>query len=113
MRYRGPSKLGYTIYAVVATAVAVATIVSRPLGPLSSILGLGPLVWLGRRSYGVYLFHYPIFVAVHANGGSHADQLLGVGLSIVVAALSYQVVESPALRFKKSFSEDRSPPSPT
>jgi peptidoglycan/LPS O-acetylase OafA/YrhL len=96
--------------AVVTTAASVAAIVSRPLRPLSWILGLGPLVWLGRRSYGVYLFHYPIFVAVHANGGSHADELLGVVLSILVAALSYHFFEKPALRLKQRFQKTEALP---
>ncbi len=89
--------------AVVTSAVTVASIVGRPLGPLNHLLELKPLAWLGQRSYGVYLFHYPIFVAVRANGGPHSRQLLGFVLSLLAAALSYRIVEKPALSLKQRF----------
>lgn len=98
----GTFKYGIPI-AVFTTAVIVTAIVSRPVRPLSYLLALKPLTWLGQRSYGVYLFHYPIFVAVHANGGPHSRQLLGFALSLLAAALSYRIVERPALRLKERF----------
>jgi peptidoglycan/LPS O-acetylase OafA/YrhL len=69
-------------------------------------LAAAPIVWIGRRSYGIYLWHQVILVAVaheltHASGLTIA--LIGIPLSIAVAELSYRLVERPFLRLKVRF----------
>ena len=70
------------------------------------VLGRAPLRWLGRISYSLYLWHWPILVlgasaAGLADGemGSPVDQLelrLGlVGVAVVVAAVSWRLIEEP------------------
>ena len=110
-----PSTFEYGIPVAVVTAAAVIlTIVARPLRPLSVVLSLRPLVWLGKRSYGLYLVHYPIFVAVHADGGPYARVAAGVILSLLVAEVSFRLVESPALRLKRRFQRTEAmPPLPS
>src|SRR5690606_28010294 len=44
-----------------AAACLVLTAALHP-GPLRSVLGVGPMAWIGRLSYGLYLFHWPIIV---------------------------------------------------
>jgi len=80
----------------VATAAVVLAVVS-PAGRLGSILGWRPLRWLGVRSYGIYLWHYPIIVlTTPANGTETALRAtLQVGASIGVAALSWGLIEEP------------------
>ena len=51
------------------------------------------LRWFGKISYGLYLWHWPLIVAV--------GWKLGVPLAVVVAALSYRFVEQPFLRRRK------------
>ena len=78
-------------------------------GPLRSGLSLKPFVALGAISYGVYLFHWPIFTLVdEARLGQGGIVLLAarLGITLVVAVLSYHVVEKP-LRLHKR------PPRPT
>lgn len=64
-------------------------------------------VWLGRRSYGIYLYHYPIFKAAEALRvpGSLSNFVmvltLNMVLTLIVAALSWRYVESPAIDFRK------------
>jgi peptidoglycan/LPS O-acetylase OafA/YrhL len=69
------------------------------------------LQWFGRRSYGIYVYHFPIFLAL---GGlrEHEDNnvtnfllvtALRFGISIGVAALSFKYIEQPILKFKKRF----------
>lgn len=70
--------------------------------PLSTalrwVLLLPPLVWLGRRSYGIYLWHWPIFVLAHYmlgpnQGGVRSWVVLLI--SLIIAGLSYMYVEQP------------------
>ena len=67
-------------------------------GPVRDLLSVRPLRALGRISYGVYLFHWPVFLWLTA---SRTD-LDGVALfilrctvTIACAALSYHAVEQP------------------
>jgi peptidoglycan/LPS O-acetylase OafA/YrhL len=80
------------------------------------------LVYLGLRSYGLYLIHLPIeyalslipdrdnWLLVHAGAlpGTAAMSLLGIALSVALAELSWRLVEQPAQRLKKLVS-DRGP----
>jgi peptidoglycan/LPS O-acetylase OafA/YrhL len=70
-----------------------------------SLLGSRVMVWLGRRSYGIYLIHEPVPAALYSvlpHAGE--DTLIGVPLSVGLAALSYRYVEQPFLRRKTRFS---------
>ncbi len=80
----------------VATAMVVAA-VAAPASLVGRLLGAGPVRWIGVRSYGIYLWHYPIIVlTTPANStDSLARGALQVAASIVVAALSWHFVEEP------------------
>lgn len=64
-------------------------------------------VWLGQRSYGIYLYHYPIFKAAEALRvpGSLTNfamvLTLNLALTLIIAELSYRFVERPLLAFRK------------
>ncbi len=86
----------------VATIFVIAAVV-HPASDMGRILGVRPLQWVGRRSYGVYLWHYPVF-AITRPGLDHGHfwNLRGVpcfalrlALTLVLAALSYHYVEAP------------------
>ena len=81
---------------------------------LTRLLSLGILVFLGRISYGLYLWHFPLFQwlsasRVHLSGWP----LLGVriGVTLVVATCSFFFIERPIrhslILSKKTTSEDR------
>jgi peptidoglycan/LPS O-acetylase OafA/YrhL len=85
-----------------ATAIAI-TSVAHPQAHLAGrLLGLAPLRWLGLRSYGVYLWHWPIFMVTRPYMDIELDGLpLLVGRLVVVAVLaelSYRFVEMPVRR---------------
>lgn len=62
------------------------------------------LLYLGRISYGLYLWHYTVYFVVRNEVTTlPAKPLLQIGLSLVVAALSYRVIERPALASKDRF----------
>ena len=79
-----------------ATAVVVAA-VATPASRLGAALGRQPLRWVGVRSYGIYLWSWPIIVlASPAQGGFDASRaMLEVALTVVLASLSWRYVEEP------------------
>ncbi len=71
---------------------------------IARLLGAAPFAWLGRRSYGLYLWHWPVFALTRpdfdvALGGL---PLFGVRLALTVALSEacYQLVETPVRRGK-------------
>jgi peptidoglycan/LPS O-acetylase OafA/YrhL len=84
--------------AALATAAVLAHVVVSPGAPMARFLSLPPLVQLGRISYGVYLWHWPLFVFVTADAtGLSRWPLLVVRLlgTLTVALLSYHLIEQP------------------
>ena len=86
----------------VATALVVAA-AATPGGLLGRALGLTPMRWVGVRSYGIYLWHYPIIVLTAAAGTagtpvSAVRAVVLVAVTVTVAALSWRFVEDPIRR---------------
>lgn len=93
--------------AVGLTALLIAHLNAvRTTGP-GAVLAWAPLVWIGKLSYGIYLFHYPLLWVLRDRGISedHATYVFAVAmaLSTALAAASYYLVEQPALRLRKRF----------
>ena len=97
---------GYTNFsyyggiALVSVLAAVALGCLLPDGTiLSRVLSLPPLVWIGQRSYALYLWHYPIVLLTAHRGAATATPvwlyLLQLALSIAAAEVSYRFVERP------------------
>ncbi len=90
--YRG----GFALLAA-ATALVIAAL-AHPACRLGPILGWRPLRWIGVRSYGIYLWHYPIIVLTTPAGARGVNLLrdaLQVGATFLIAALSWRYVEEP------------------
>ena len=69
---------------------------------IDRFLGLSPLVWVGKRSYAIYLWHWPIFMVTRPELDwpvtGWPNLLIRVGLTIGAADLSYRYVEEPMRR---------------
>jgi peptidoglycan/LPS O-acetylase OafA/YrhL len=89
--YRG----GFTLHAALAVLVIAAAV--RP-GPVRSLLAFEPLRRLGIISYGVYLYHWPVFLWLSPERtGTDGWPLfaLRAAVTFVLADLSYRFVEAP------------------
>ena len=68
-------------------------------GLLRRALSLAPIVGTGLVSYGIYLWHWPLLIAVPSLGDAQrsalASAMLGLILTAVVATLSYITLERP------------------
>jgi peptidoglycan/LPS O-acetylase OafA/YrhL len=91
--YRG----GFLLCGVAVTVVIAAITHDRP-GPIAWALSARPLQWLGRVSYGLYLWHWPMIVWLSPartglDGGALVMARIGAGLALTVA--SYVLIEQP------------------
>ncbi len=87
--------IGYWVVPVVVPIVAAVLIWSGT----GRLLTCAPLGYLGRRSYAIYLWHFPLIVLFRdAVGASALNGLLMIGLSVAFAELSWRVVERPFLK---------------
>jgi peptidoglycan/LPS O-acetylase OafA/YrhL/lysophospholipase L1-like esterase len=83
-----------------AASAAVIAAAARPGTLTGKVLGWGPLRWLGVRSYGIYLWHYPvivIFTPVNATEDL-ARAAWQTAVTITLAALSWHYIEEPIRR---------------
>ena len=94
--YRG----GFLALAVfTAVLIAAATHPASPLGPA---LGIGVLRYIGRRSYGIYLWHWPIFMVtrpgIDVPWSEPVAFVVRMTATFAIAELSYRLVEMPIRR---------------
>ena len=84
-------------------ALLSAVVIGAAVHPASSIgrvlLAQQPMRWLGERSYGIYLWHWPVFMVTRPDVDTpftgSANLLLRLCLTLLVAELSYRYIEEP------------------
>lgn len=90
-------------FLVVSVLSAVAILVCLHPGALvARALDWAPLVWLGTRSYGIYLWHWPVFMVTRPGldvpWTGWEVQALRIAVVVLLAELSYRLVERPIRR---------------
>ncbi|MED1057031.1 acyltransferase family protein [Bacillus mycoides] len=82
----------------IATALLVANL-AHPASRIAQFLRFRPLRWIGIRSYGIYLWHYPILTLttpkVNAGDFSLIRAILQFLLIIMIAQISWKYIEKP------------------
>jgi peptidoglycan/LPS O-acetylase OafA/YrhL len=92
---------GGLLLAAVSVAAVVADVALVPAGITARLLSVPPLPLIGRVSYGLYLWHWPVFgVITNARSGLTGTALLTLRLAVTVmfAALSFALIEQPVRR---------------
>jgi peptidoglycan/LPS O-acetylase OafA/YrhL len=96
---------GFTLTAVLSSMIVLALLTPDSAG--ARLLSTRPLVYLGRISYGVYLWHFLVYegalYAVRAHMPSASVRVVAALASVAIAAASYELVERRFLRLKKRF----------
>jgi peptidoglycan/LPS O-acetylase OafA/YrhL len=80
----------------VLSMVVIAVVVYPAANGMRAILGWKPLVEIGRRSYGLYLWHWPIFVIGHVYHSGRWPRVIGALLvTAAVSEVCYRFIETP------------------
>lgn len=96
----------YTLIALCVVAILGHLLVS-PQGRIARLLSWKPLVQLGTVSYGIYLWHNPVFHLISTGSVGWLNwpvQLIRLVITAVLVTISYRYLEKPALRLKERFS---------
>ncbi|WP_303749501.1 acyltransferase family protein [Stenotrophomonas pigmentata] len=83
--------------AELATALMILTARATPSHRL---LSAAPMVYIGKLSYGIYLWHFPIAVWLRPQIGWEGTFAWSLGLSIGAAAVTYHFIDLPLQRWR-------------
>ena len=96
-------RLGIPLVSI-ATALLLLASVDRP-GRLRTVLEAPPLRWIGTRSYGIYLWHWPVILVIGQDIPAAAGtasfvwtRVWAVVVTLALADLSFRFVETPVRR---------------
>lgn len=87
----------YRIGSTLALALVSLALVDGAARGMYRILDWRPLRFVGRISYGVYLYHFPLMILLPRS------LLMVAGVSVLVAALSWRYIEAPITNLKRHF----------
>ena len=89
---------GGFLLAALATAAVLFSVSCSQRSLLARCLSMAPLRYVGRISYGMYLWHFPLFIYIdHARTGLTGYPLFGIraAATVAVATVSFYAVERP------------------
>jgi peptidoglycan/LPS O-acetylase OafA/YrhL len=88
---------GFFVVGLASIAVICGAV--HPTTPVSKyLLGNPVFVWIGRRSYGLYLYHWPVFQfyrQVAGRGLTVVEFVVLMAITLVITELSYRFIEMP------------------
>jgi len=94
---------GLLIAVAIAAVLVIAPVALDQRGPVATALAWRPLVWLGTISYGVYLWHWPLFMLVNGERtGWSGLSLFGLrcAVTLAVSTVSWWLIEQPIRRWR-------------
>jgi peptidoglycan/LPS O-acetylase OafA/YrhL len=93
---------GLYVYGFAIVSVASAVLIfltTHPALLIGNLLSAKPIVWIGERSYGIYIWHWPIFMllrpGIDNSWPENLNTLIRFVLVFVISDISYRFVELP------------------
>jgi len=92
---------GGILLVAILTALMLAAVVRGD--DVDRLFGAVPLRWLGLRSYGIYLWHWPVLIGLGgpATVGRWPNSVLYLTITVALADLTYRFVEVPLCRMRR------------
>lgn len=87
------------IWGVMAAELATALFI---ISGTKGVFGWKPLVYIGKLSYGLYLYHYPIMFYLRDHSDPWTTTIVGSALSFLLAAASYHTIEAWVREYKSN-----------
>lgn len=101
---------GFISIAVLTAVLILDLTVCRDSSLIRPIFSLRWLVWTGKLSYGLYLWHYPVYKVMMIMNFSRFQLItFGTAATFALVTASYYLLEQPVLRLKKRFGGIRAP----
>jgi peptidoglycan/LPS O-acetylase OafA/YrhL len=88
---------GGFLLCAIATLMMIAA-VTHQRAMTSRVLSIPVLLWVGTRSYGLYLYHWPIYQIIRNIAGNHLkvhEFVLAMAATAVITEASYRFIETP------------------
>ncbi|AQY50999.1 peptidoglycan O-acetyltransferase [Listeria weihenstephanensis] len=87
------------MFLIAINSIVMIATIAHPASYLSKIFSFKPLRWIGMRSYGIYLWHYPIITLTTPITDVGTPNLLRatlqVAATLLIAEVSYRFIETP------------------
>jgi peptidoglycan/LPS O-acetylase OafA/YrhL len=91
----------------------IAGLVQQPAALPARVASWPVLVWVGQRSYGIYLWNLPIVALIAATPVPGVAQMpVKLALTFLIPALSFRYIERPCLQLKHRFEAGRATAQP-
>lgn len=100
----------YALAPCLGTAILIAVFESESRGPARAIFGNRYSIWLGKHSYSIYLWHWPLLVFASYILGRHTQSYEGIlvlALAVLLSVPTLRYVETPFLEWKNKTPPDR------
>ena len=97
---------GLPLFALLTVGLVVGL---QPASATRQVLSVRPIVWVGRVSYELYLFHWPIFILVSEETTSLRGldlSLVRIGITVAISATVFYAIEQP-VRTKRVLARTR------
>ena len=87
----------WALLPVAGTLLLIQSSTTRPCDPVRRILASAVAVWIGKRSYSLYLWHWPVYVLMRWTIGLETAWLMGIAVATTfgLSIFSYRWVEQP------------------
>ena len=85
-----------------AHSAVIAVVELDQEGPIAKMFGFRPFAWVGKISYGLYLWHWPVFVMISPTHTSLSGAPLFVvrfAVSFALGTISFYLLEEPIRRY--------------